>query len=244
MRRTLFTLIILALSPLAAWAQTDTPQQIQALIAHGDTSTALDQLHTILQAHPNSGPAWYLEAEAQDAAGNEAAARAAFQHAEQVAPNLPFADPQKAEALKEHLGLAGHHSGGFSTVFIVIAVLVVLFLALRLFARRRTYGAGPVYRDGFNAPPPMGGQPYGYGPQGGAGVGSTILSGLAAGAGFAVGERAVEDMFGGNRNVDQGQNFDPNNVPSRDDGLSGDPGWGGGNDDDQNNGGFDPGNDW
>jgi len=96
MRRTLFTFLSLALSPVAAWAQTDTPRQIQALIADGDTGTALNQLHAILQAHPDSGPAWYLEAEAQDAAGNEAAARSALQHAEQIAPNLPFADPQKA----------------------------------------------------------------------------------------------------------------------------------------------------
>jgi hypothetical protein len=243
MRRTLFTILMLVLSPLAAWAQSDTPQQIQGLIARGNTSAALDQLHGILQAHPNSGPAWYLEAEAQDAAGNEAAARGALQHAEQIAPNLPFADPQKAAALKEHLGLVGHHSGGASIVFIIIGGLIALFVILRIVARRRSYGPGPVYRDGFNAPPPMGGQPYGYGQQGGAGVGSTILSGLAAGAGFALGERAVEDMFGGNRNIEQGQNFDQGNVSGRDDGLSGDPGWGG-NDDDQNDGGFDSGNSW
>jgi hypothetical protein len=234
MRRTLFTILILAFSPLAAWAQSDTPQQIQGLIADGDTSAALDQLHGILQAHPNSGPAWYLEAEAQDAAGNEAAARGALQHAEQIAPNLPFADPQKAAALKEHLGLVGHHSGGASIVFIIIGGLVALFVILRIVARRRSYGPGPVYRDGFNAPPP----PYGYGPQqGGGGIGGSIIGGLAAGAGFAVGERAVEDMFGGgNANaseIDQG-------GQGRDDGLSGDPGW----NDDQNDGGFDSGNSW
>jgi hypothetical protein len=238
MRRTLFTFLILALSPIAAWAQTDTPRQIQALIADGDADTALSQLHPILQAYPNSAPAWYLEAEAQDAAGNEAAARSALQHAEKIAPNLPFADPQKAAALKDHLGLAGHHSGGFSIVFIVIGVLIALFVILRLLARRRSYGPGPVYRDGFNAPPRP---PYGYGEQqGGGGIGGSILGGLAAGAGFAVGERVVEDMFGGGNarpsEIDQG-------APGRDDGLNGDPGWGG-NDDDQGGGGFDSGNSW
>ncbi len=235
MRRTLAIVTMLALSPLAAWAQTDTPRQIQQLIADGDADTALSQLHLILQSYPDSAPAWYLEAEAQDAAGNEAAARSALEHAEKIAPNLPFADPQKAAALKEHLGLAGHHSGGFGIVLTVIVVLIAVFLVLRLFARRRGYGPGPVYRDGFNAPPRP---PYGYGEQQGGGIGGSILGGLAAGAGFAVGERVVEDMFGGgNANASE---IDPG-APGRDDGLNGDPGWGGNNDD---QGGFDSGNSW
>src|SRR5579871_2335361 len=69
------------------------PQQIQAEIANGQAQAALSDLQPVLQAHPDSGVAWYLTAEAQDAAGNTAAARTALANAEHYAPGLPFAKP-------------------------------------------------------------------------------------------------------------------------------------------------------
>ncbi|MDD2704257.1 MAG: tetratricopeptide repeat protein, partial [Acidocella sp.] len=97
--------LALALQPMArAHAQTQsTPQQLQAMIAAGQEQTALKQLNSVLQAHPDSGVAWYLVAEAQDASGNETAARNALAKAEQYAPGLPFANQQKTAALRAHL---------------------------------------------------------------------------------------------------------------------------------------------
>ena len=88
----------------AAHAQTTaSPRDIQALIANGQTGAALADLQDALQAHPDSGVAWYLTAEAQDEAGNEAAARTALANAEHYAPGLPFARPDAVAALRNHL---------------------------------------------------------------------------------------------------------------------------------------------
>jgi hypothetical protein len=240
---------VLAIS-LGAWhggarAQSVTPRQIQGLINNGQADTALADLQAVLQAHPDSGVAWYLSAEAQDATGNEDAARDALAKAEQFAPGLPFAKPNDVAALQAHLdGGGAPHRRGIGLVPLVIGGLVLLFVLMRFFARRRVmpmaYGAYPG-QAGYGQPGyGPGGMPYG--PAGG-GIGSGLLSGLAAGAGFAAGERIIDDLSG-NRGYDQGQgfdqsqSFDPDQVPDRDDGLNGSPGW----DDNSNNN--DPGNNW
>lgn len=247
-----------------AYAQSDvSPRQIQDQIANGQTGTALNELHQVLQTHPGSGVAWYLTAEAQDAAGNESAARHALAQAQHFAPGLPFAKPADVAALQAHLAQAGagadpvHH--GISPVWWIIGGFVLLFILLRAFGRRRRVMPGyqPGY-DGYgnrqgpfpygpNGPGGPGGPAYGPGPgMQGPGVGSSLLTGLAAGAGFAAGERIIDDLDGANRgrefgqgpNFDQGQNYDPT-PPDRDDGLQGSPDWNGGGDDD-----FDPNNNW
>jgi hypothetical protein len=194
----------LSLGALAARAQT--PAQIQGLIADGQDNLAVSQLQSVLAAHPQSGTAWYLMAEARDALGQEGAARDALAKAEQVSPGLPFADPEKVAALQAHL----NHGGGHP-VLMVVGVLFVLFVLLRMFARRRAvpYGYGPGYGETMPPAPAYGG----------GGLGSSLMSGLAAGAGFAVGERIVEDLSGG------GQAFGQDTTPSWDDGLNGSPGW-------------------
>jgi hypothetical protein len=226
----------------SAAARAQTPNSIQALIAAGQEQTALNELGTILQAHPNSGVAWYLVAEARDAAGDVDGARNALAKADQFAPGLPFAKPAEVAALRAHLAAPAARAGlGVSPVIIVIVVLVGLFFLLRLFARsRRVVQPYP----GYNAGGPMqygpGGMPYGPG----GGTGNALLSGLAAGAGFAVGERVIDGMMGGGRGMDSGAGIDPTAIPDRDDGLAGSPGWDSGSSTDDNSGGFDQGNSW
>jgi len=225
----------------AARAQSETPRQIQAQIAGGDVQGALGALQNAVRVHPDSGVAWYLMAEAQDAAGNEAAARGAFSKAEQLAPGLPFANQADVAALRAHV--EAHAGGGISAMVLVIGGLVVLFVLFRLLFRGRLVapmGYGPAY-DG--RPQYPAGYGPGYAPGPGGGMGSSLLTGLAAGAGLAAGERIVDDMMGGNNQVpDQGQGFgqDFSQDSGRDDGLQGDPGW----DDSSGGGGFDPGGNW
>ena len=119
----------------AARAQSVTPGQIQAQIAGGDVQAAIAELQTAVRVHPDSGVAWYLMAEAQDAAGHESAARAALAKAEQFAPGLPFANAQDVAALQAHVG--AHAGGGMSMVFMLIAGLAVLFVLFRLLFRGR-----------------------------------------------------------------------------------------------------------
>ncbi|MGE4482342.1 tetratricopeptide repeat protein [Acidocella sp.] len=253
---TRFSLIPMALAgglllapALPAFAQTEgpTPRQIQSMIDNGQAGSATQALNGVLQHHPDSGTAWYLMAEAQDARGNENAAAQALAKAEQYAPGLPFANQQKAEALRAHIngGLKnagmGHAGGGFSPVLLVIGGLVLLFVLLRLFSGFRRGAMNPAYRRypgnpnapygayGPNGQPPYG--PTGYGPMGG-GLGSSIMTGLAAGAGFAAGERVVDGLMGGHeaQAAPPQQDF----TPDQDDGLLGDPGWGDSGGDDLN----------
>ncbi len=234
-----------------------TPQQIQAQIAGGQEGAALSELREIVAIHPQSGVAWYLVAEAQDASGNRDGASSALAKAEQYAPGLPFADPAKVAALRAHLAApapAGN-TGGSSSPIVWIIVAIGLFLVARLFLRSRRRALGPsnypgAYQGGVG--PGMPGGPPGYGPgynQGGmmgSGLGGSLLGGLAAGAGLAAGERLIDGMIG--NNPTNGGLFDPaagnTPIPDRDDGLNGTPDW---NDDNQNQndpGSFDPGNNW
>jgi hypothetical protein len=272
--RTVFTTAFLATAFLAgglaaAQAQaTPSPHQIQAQIAAGQNATALSELQTVLQAHPDSGIAWYLSAEAQDASGNEDAARAALAKAQQYAPGLPFANQNDVAALQAHLAAPAARSGFGVSPMLIIGALVLLFIVFRLFSRARR--AVPVYQDGFapgygNRPQypygqgggQGGGMPYGPGGAPGGGLGSALLGGLAAGAGIAAGERIIDDMTGGNRNDGGfglggnglggdglGGNFDPSPVPDRDDGLQGSPGWDAGGSGSDNSGGSDSSDSW
>jgi hypothetical protein len=239
MRLFLFLAVLTGLFSLhgAALAQNvPSPRVLQGMIADGQDQAALDQLQSVLQVHPHSGIAWYLTAEAQDALGHEDAARSALAKAEQFAPGLPFAKPDDVAALQAHLQTVGGDApahGGISAM-VVIGLLVVLFLLVRVFlrARRRVVPAYDAYgRPMGYGPGGPGYAPPGYGAPGyseGPGIGGSLLGGLAAGAGFAAGERIIEDIEG-----DRGQGYvDPNiggggfdQVPDRDDGLQGDPGW-------------------
>ena len=233
--RTLVLTAFFAGSLTAAHAQaTPSPHEIQAQIAAGQNSTALSELQTVLQAHPDSGIAWYLSAEAQDASGNEDAAGAALAKAEQYAPGLPFANQNDVAQLQAHLAASPARAGfGVSPSVIVILGLVVLFVLFRLFARSRRAAMGyqPGFGPGYDARPQYpygpGGMPYGPGGAPGSGIGSALIGGLAAGAGIAAGERIIDGMTG-NRDdsvINQGGGFDTSQVPDRDDGLQGSPGW-------------------
>jgi hypothetical protein len=230
----------------------NTPQQLQSMIANGQAQSALTQLQAILQVHPTSGVAWYLTAEAQDSLGNEGAARSALNNAQQYAPGLPFANAADVAALQAHLNGSPAPvqpvNHGISPGLGLIILLVVLFIGFRMFFRRRRfvqpYGQSGYGQPGFG-PGGQGPYPYNQGPGMGSGIGGSILGGLAAGAGFAAGERVIGDMFGGSNNaVDPawGNQIDNQPMPDRDDGLQGSPGWDAGSAPDDNN--FDPGNNW
>lgn len=236
--------------PALAQDAGSSPRQIQSMIDNGQTSQAIQHLNGVLSQHPDSGTAWFLMAEAEDANGHESTAAHALAKANQYAPGLPFANPQRVAALQAHINgeLASssevpRHSGGISPALLVIGGLILLFVLLRLFSGVRRQQIYRPYPGNPNSPygyPPNGPNPYGptgYGGMGG-GFGSSIISGLAAGAGFAAGERIVDGMMGGNdaQAMQPQQDF----TPDRDDGLLGNPGW-----DDSNN--FDDGlnnNNW
>ncbi len=204
--------------PAAAQTAQDAPSpvQIQGMIAGGQETQAIQALQNVLAAHPKSGVAWYLLAQAYDAQNNEDAASSALNMAARSTPGLPFAKPQELAALQAHIAAAQPRSGGHTTM-LIIGGFLLLMIALRFLPGRdraaRNYGY-------VQPPPPPGTPPYGfgYGPDtGGGGLGSALMGGLAAGAGFAAGERVIDSMMGQQTGPD----------PSRDNGLIGNPGWDG-----------------
>lgn len=222
------------------------PSQIQHMIAAGQESQAVTALQNILQTHQKSAVAWYLLAEAYDAQNNESGAADALNMAERLAPGLPFANAQQAAALRAHVNQPQAIGGGHIALY-VIGGLVLLMLVLRFLPGRNV--ASRNY--GYTAPPPPPGTPpygFGYGgpqPMGGGGLGSALVGGLAAGAGFAAGERIIDSMMGPHNNappiIDQTGNTQGPDL-SRDDGLIGNPGWDDSSSGD--NGGDDLNNSW
>ena len=202
-------------APARAQAVQETPSQIQAQIANGQSAQAIQVLDQVLQAAPKSAVAWYLLAEADDAQHDEIDAGSALNMAERTSPGLPFADPQKVAALRAHIDAVQPQSavGGHTALLVAGGIVLLLVLLSRLPGRDRA-----MRNYGYTAPPPPPGTPpygFGYGPpSAGGGLGSALLGGLAAGAGFAAGERIIDGMMG-----------PQNNDTSRDDGLMGNPGW-------------------
>jgi len=235
----LLTGVLLLCSPALAQTAPDapSPSQIQGMIAAGQETQAIQTLQNVLAAHPKSGVAWYLLAQAYDAQNDEADAGTALNMAVRSNPGLPFADQQEVAALRARINAAQPQSsrGGGHTTLLVIGGFLLLMIVLHFLPGRdraaRNYG--------YTQPPPPPGTPpygFGYGPPTGGGMGSALMGGLAAGAGFAAGERIIDGM------TDQ-RGTDPQTSPdpSRDDGLIGNPGWDGSgtpSDDDLSNTGW------
>ncbi len=202
-------------------AATQTPAQIQALIAGGQPGQAVAALDDVLAVHPKSGVAWYLLAEAYDAQGDEADAGSALNMAARSSPGLPFANKPQLAAMQARIAGSQPHAGnGGHTAMLVIGGLILLVVLLRFLPGRGVAARNYGYTQ---PPPPPGTPPYGFGygtPQGGGGIGSALMGGLAAGAGFAAGERIIDGMMDQNAGLPAG-----GNDAARDDGLIGNPGW-------------------
>jgi hypothetical protein len=187
--------------------------QVYEAAQAGNLHGAESMMTEVLQNHPNSAKAHYVEAEilAKEGRGGEASTQLAT--AEKLDPALSFAKPQAVQALRSEL--AGGHltvaaGGGSPWIWIIAggALIVFIVLASRWMQRR----AAPVhvattantpYGGGYGYP---GGMPTGgYGPvaPGGGGMGSGILGGLATGAAVGAGVVAGEALM--HRLIDGGE---------------------------------------
>jgi hypothetical protein len=148
----------------AASAQTapplQTPDQIQAMIANGQTGQAVQALDNVLAVHSNDARAWYLLAEAEDARNDEADAGTALNMAERCDPGLYFVNPQGLAALKSHIAAAQPHdaiSGRDSLLLGGGLVLLVVLLSFAPSRKEKPPTPGKVQRE-----PPYG---FGYDPK-------------------------------------------------------------------------------
>jgi uncharacterized protein len=159
----------------------------------GKLDDAQHMMKEVLQAHPNSGKAHFVEAELMVKQGNLKQAASELATAEKFAPGLPFANAQSVSSLREAIA---HHttSPGASTevrhspfaaqsaqaesslpwgmIFTGLGLVAFIFWASRMMSRRNAVDSTGPTQTGFGgyhpAYPsgPTGSAPQGYGAPG------------------------------------------------------------------------------
>lgn len=217
-------IVLLFFSPMAFAENLPTMHQIYQTAESGKLSDAQRMIEQVLQVHPDSGKAHYVNAELLAKEGNFAQARTELETAERLSPGLAFAKPQAVQNLKQRVAVsstnivpgnsltqAGPASANhFPWAKLIFGVLVVLLLmwGVKAFLSRRSRvnpsmmnGNHPVagYTPGGPGGPGAG-NPNGYSggpatPGQAGGMGSGIMSGLATGAAVGVGMVAGEALM-------------------------------------------------
>lgn len=215
-------IVLLFVSPMAFADNLPTMHQIYQTAESGKLNDAQRMIEQVLQVHPDSGKAHFVNAEILAKEGNFARAQTELDTAERLSPGLSFAKPQSVQNLKQRLA-AGTTTSGPSNmltqsapasakpfpwamlIFGVVAVLLLMWGVKALFSRKSRgnqpmmNGNNPVanYNSGAPGNP---GNPNGYGgapnnPGQAGGMGSGIMSGLATGAAVGVGMVAGEALM-------------------------------------------------
>ena len=217
----LFATSLLLCSGLAL-AEATLPQVSQA-IQSGQLAKADAMMQEVLQNHPNSAKAHYIAAELYLKEGKLDAARNAFVQAENLAPGLPFVQPDSAQKLQAQLraGTApaanSPANAGAESIFtnpIFWVLIAILVAGIALFMRKRpqpvqVYNAPTAgYPGTSGGPAGYPGAPGGYPPaaQGGMGGGlmGSLATGAALGAGMVAGQALASHLMGGNNQPNPG----------------------------------------
>ena len=213
---TVFTSALLLTSSLA-FAEATLPEVSQA-IQSGQLAKADAMMKEVLQNHPNSAKAHYIASELYLREGKIDAARQAFVQAENLAPGLPFAQPESVQRLQAELraGTVPAHTNanaGAGSIFtspmfwILIAILIA---GIMFFMRKRQQPVEVYNAPTANGPYPgtPGAYPPGYpgAPSAGSGLMGSLATGAALGAGMVAGEALASHLMGG------GQHANPGNV--------------------------------
>ena len=218
----LFAASLLLCSGLAL-AEATLPQVSQA-IQSGQLAKADAMMKEVLQNHPNSAKAHYIASELYLKEGKLDAARNAFVQAENLAPGLPFVQPESVQKLKTQLGAAAAPASspvnaGAESIFtnpIFWMLIAVLVAGIVFFIRKR-----PQPVQVYNAPtagyPGTPGGPAGYpgtpggypgtpaAPGGmGGGLMGSLATGAALGAGMFAGQALASHLMGGGNQPNPG----------------------------------------
>jgi tetratricopeptide (TPR) repeat protein len=221
----------------AVFAEATLPEVYKAVQA-GQMAKADAMMKEVLQNHPNSAKAHYVAAEVYLKEGKVDAARNHFMTAQNLAPGLPFAQPESVQKLQVQLAntatAGGSATSASSSIFSnplfwgLIAILVVGVIIVM--KRRKAEAARAAYNApnaGYPGGPP--GQPGGPGgpggpypggpgypgaPAGGMGGGlmGSLATGAALGAGMYAGQALASNLMGGHDNGHS--NANPNSNPN------------------------------
>lgn len=227
----LFAASLLLCSSLAM-AEATLPEVAQA-IQSGQLAKADAMMKEVLQNHPNSAKAYYIAAELYLKEGKLDAARNAFLQAENLAPGLPFAQPESVQRLQMQLragtvpaNTGASVNGGVSSIFgspIFWVLIAILVAGIIFFMKNRNrqqpvqvYNAPTANGPYPGAPGTPGGYPPGYpgAPTAGMGGGlmGSLATGAALGAGMVAGEALASHLMGGGNHANPNINNDFNRV--------------------------------
>jgi hypothetical protein len=215
MKKTLFALMLFASvgASIPSFAAEPSLHEVYQAAEAGKTDEAQRMMHEVLQAHPNSGKAHYVEAELLAKQGQLKQAANELASAEKLAPGLPFATAQSVASLKA--AIARHASSpvpvqhlpapeqtardvsGFpwGMLFIGLGLIAFIVWATRFMTRRSAEGGAIASPPGFGSYRPA----YPSGPQGGApqGYGAAAPFGAAPAAAPGLGSQVLGGLATG-----------------------------------------------
>ena len=233
----LFLLTLLMGAALIATAAEPTLDQVYTATRSGQLAEARTMMQEVLQAHPNSGKAHYVNAEVLAKSGDLATARTEFALAEKLEPGLPSINPRSVQELQQALnGRSGTMAQGSSesspsiswgTILLIggLALLLVVWLVRRQ-ARQYPVAAPGQQPGGYYPPGPMPmGQPMQPG-GGGMGLMGSLATGAALGAGLVAGEALAHNLMGGSNSGGMPQGGNANSdLGGQDFGVSDSGSW-------------------
>ena len=216
----------------AAFAEATLPEVYQA-VQSGQLAKADVMMKEVLQNHPNSAKAHYVASELYLKEGKLEAARNHFIKAQNLAPGLPFAQPESVQKLQ--MQLAGTQVAPAATQTSIFSnplfwgLIAILVIGVMIVMKRRKAEAVQVYNAPSAGYPGTPGGPAGYpgGPGGpgypgapaggmGSGLMGSLATGAALGAGMYAGQALASNLMGGrdggHSNADYNANSNMNQV--------------------------------
>jgi tetratricopeptide (TPR) repeat protein len=211
----------------AVFAEATLPEVYKA-VQSGQMAKADAMMKEVLQNHPNSAKAHYVASELYLKEGKVELARNHFIKAQNLAPGLPFAQPESVQKLQVQLANtqvapAASQTSIFSNPLFwgLIAILVV---GVIIVMKRRKDQAVQVYNAPSAGYPGTPGGPAGYpgGPGGpgypgapaaggmGSGLMGSLATGAALGAGMYAGQALASNLMGGHDNGHSNAGSNPN----------------------------------
>jgi hypothetical protein len=219
-----------------AFAEATLPEVYQA-VQSGQLAKADAMMKEVLQNHPNSAKANYVAAELYLKEGKLEAARNHFIKAQNLAPGLPFAQPESVQKLQVQLASgAGISAASQTSIFsnpLFWGLIAILVIGVAIVMKRRKAEAVQVYNAPSAGYPGTPGGPAAYpvGPGGpgtpgypgapaaggmGSGLMGSLATGAALGAGMYAGQALAGSLMGGrdggHSNGDHNANSNMNQV--------------------------------
>jgi hypothetical protein len=209
-----------------AFAEATLPEVYQA-VQSGQMAKADVMMKEVLQNHPNSAKAHYVASELYLKEGKVDLARNHFIKAQNLAPGLPFAQPESVQKLQVQLASGAGSSvasSPSSSIFsnpLFWGLIAILVIGVVIVMQRRKAEAVQVYNAPSAGYPGTPGGPAGYpgGPgypgapaAGGMGSGlmGSLATGAALGAGMYAGQALASNLMGGHDNGHSNAGSNPN----------------------------------